>query len=73
MRAVIDKFMLEIRGKFRGEIVHLNDQAADASDQKIVAKHCGNRDAEGRHCGDESSRNTRRHRAEPYLEMTETA
>jgi hypothetical protein len=59
---VLDVFVLELRRKFGGEVIHLHDHSANARDQKIVAEHRRDRDAERRHGGDERARNARRHR-----------
>jgi len=59
---VLDVFVLELRRKFGGEVIHLHDHSANARDQKIVAEHRRDRNAERRHGGDEGARNARRHR-----------
>lgn len=59
---MLDVFVLELGCKFGGEIIHLHDHSANTRDQKIVAKHRWDRDAQGGDSGDKRSRNSRRHR-----------
>jgi len=59
---VLDVFVLELGRKFGREVIHLHDHSANARDQKIVAEHRRDSDAEGGHGGDKRTRNARRHR-----------
>ncbi len=59
---VLDVFVLELGREFGSEVIHLHDHSANARDQKIVAEHRRDRDAQGGHSGDKRSRNARRHR-----------
>src|SRR5207248_11158119 len=59
---VLDVFVLELGREFGSEVIHLHDHSANARDQKIVAEHRRDCDAEGGHGGDKRSRNARRHR-----------
>src|ERR1051325_11862832 len=43
-RAMLDKLVLEIRGQFGREIIHLDDHPADPGEQKIVTEHWRDRD-----------------------------
>ena len=61
---VLDVFVLELGCKFGGEVIHLHDHSANARDQKIVAEHRRDGDAERGHGGDERARNARRHRCQ---------
>src|SRR5438128_11695222 len=60
-RAVIDVFVLKFGSELSGEIVHFNDDRANAGNEKVVTKHRGDGDAEGRHRGDERAGDARRH------------
>src|SRR5262249_20010508 len=60
--AVIDVFVLEFGSEFGGKIVHLDDDSADAGNEKVVTEHRWDRDTErGDRC-DKRTRNTWRHR-----------
>ena len=61
---VLDVFVLDLGRKFGGEVIHLHDHSANARDQKIVAEHRRDGDAERGHGGDERARNARRHRCQ---------
>src|SRR5688572_19344249 len=63
-RVVIHVFVLELGGQFRREVVHLYDHPANAGDEKIVAEHRGDRDAERHDGGDQRARNAGRHRGQ---------
>jgi len=44
-RVVIDIFVLQLGGELGGEVVHLDDDGANASNQEIVTEHRRDRDA----------------------------
>src|SRR3712207_7041873 len=54
-RTVIHVSVLEQRSQLGGEVVHLHDDAADAGDEEVVAKHSRDRDAQRHHRRDERS------------------
>ena len=61
---VLDVFVLKLGRKFGGEVIHLHYHSANARDQKIVAEHRRDGDAERGHGGDERARNARGHRCQ---------
>src|SRR5439155_186724 len=60
-RAAIDVFVLKFGSDLSGEIVHVNDDRANAGNEKVVTKHRGDGDAEGGDRGDERAGDARRH------------
>src|SRR5207237_10445335 len=61
---MVDVFVLEFRSELSGKIVHLDDDPANAGDEKVISKHRWDRDAERGHCHDERAGYTGRHRDE---------
>ena len=61
---MIDELMLEIGRKLGREVVHLDDHRANARDQKVIAEHRRNCDAERSHGRDQRAGNAGRHGTE---------